>query len=290
MKTFRHAVIVITGAGSGIGRALALQLAAEGARLALSDVSVEGLAETARQCEAVGAARPRTDLLDVADRDAFVAYADTIVDHFGVVNVMVNNAGVALNMRAEDQSFEDIDWLMNINLGGVITGTQAFLPHLIASGDGHLVNISSLYGIITTPGTSVYHAAKFGVRGYTESIAQEMTLDGHRVGVHCVHPGGIATNIARSARSAEADGEDGLAAAFDKLARTTPEQAAAIILRGVRRGRSRILVGPDAVALYLVSQLTGTFLQKLTPRLYDRIAAIPRPVRRPAEAATSDVA
>lgn len=269
MDSFTNAVAVITGAGSGIGRALAVQLAEEGARLALSDISIEGLTETARRCMEAGSPDVQTDRLDVADRDAFAAYGESVLRRFDTVNLVFNNAGVALSSLAVDNDWHDVDWVLGINLGGVLNGTQVFLPHLIGSGDGHLVNISSLLGLIALPTQSIYNASKFAVRGYTEAIRQEMDSAGHNVGVHCVHPGGVATNIARASRASSPDVAARVAEKFDTvLANTSPEDAARIILRGVRRGRSRIIVGPDALALYAVSQATGTLIQKIVPRLH----------------------
>lgn len=284
MDNFANAVAVITGAGSGIGRELAVQLAAQGARLALSDISVDGLTETGRRCLAAGSPDVQTDRLDVADRDAFIAYGNIVLRRFGTVNMVFNNAGVALSSLAIDHDWDDVDWLLGINLGGVLNGTQVFLPHLIASGDGHLVNISSLFGLIAMPTQSIYNASKFAVRGYTESIRQEMDAAGHKVGVHCVHPGGIATNIARAARATTPTAAAELAAKFDSmLAHTSAEDAATIILRGVSKGRSRIIVGPDAMALYALSQTTGTLIQKIVPCLYRRF------FEDPATAAPADV-
>lgn len=270
MKSFRHAVAVVTGAGSGIGRALARALAAEGSRLALSDIDEDGLDATAADCRHLGA-EVHARVLDVADRAAFRAYADDVADHHGVVHLVVNNAGVALLSSATQQTLDDVDRVLDVNLRGVITGSQAFLPHLIASGDGHLVNISSLFGLVAMPTQSAYNAAKFGVRGYTEAVRQDMRSEGHPVQVHCVHPGGVATNIVRSAHAAVTVDKADTEASFDRMARTSPERAAEIILRGVRRGRPRILVGPDAVAIYLLSQATGTLWQRGIPSVFHRL-------------------
>jgi NADP-dependent 3-hydroxy acid dehydrogenase YdfG len=263
MKNFEGKVAVITGAGSGIGRALALDLSRRGARLALSDVDDAGLAETVDLVKAT-AAEVRSDHLDVADRAAFAAYAGAVAEHFGQVNLVVNNAGVALAGDLLDLHYDDMDWILGINFWGVVHGTKEFLPHLIASGDGHLVNISSLFGLISMPGQSMYNASKYAVRGMSEAVREEMLVAGHRVGVTVVHPGGIKTAIARNARYS--DREDGAESArfFDQnLARMTPERAAEIILAGVEKQKARVLVGIDAHAVHHLAKLTGSRYQDL---------------------------
>lgn len=272
MRTLDGKVAVITGAGSGIGRALALDLARRGSLLALSDVDESGLAETVALVEAAGVREVRSDRLDVADRDAFAAYAVAVAKHFGRVNLVVNNAGVALAGNFEDLEYPDMDWIIGINFWGVVHGSKEFLPHLIASGDGHLVNISSLFGLISMPGQSMYNAAKYAVRGMSEAIREEMLVAGHPVGVTVVHPGGIKTAIARNARYSEA--EDGRATAkiFDeKLARMTPERAAEIIVKGVLTNKARVLVGIDAHALHHLAKLTGSRYQDLVARTSKKV-------------------
>jgi NAD(P)-dependent dehydrogenase (short-subunit alcohol dehydrogenase family) len=263
---------VITGAGSGIGRALAIELARRGARLAISDVDIARVADTAAYCEKLGV-EARHYQLDVSSREAILDHADTVMRDFGQVNLVVNNAGVGLMGTVLEMSFEDIDWLIGINFWGVINGSKAFLPHLIASGDGHLVNISSVFGFVGVPSQSAYNAAKFGVRGFTEALRQEMLIAGHPVGVSCVHPGGIRTNIARDARAAKpvSDAErEEQTQRFARTARTTPEQAATIILRGVDRKKPRILVGPDAYLFNATPRLLGSGYQRVTATLIRR--------------------
>ena len=262
MKGFDGKVAVITGAGSGIGRALACELAARGAQLAISDVDSERVAETARRCEEQGT-KARSYRLDVADRAAVRQHAAEVSDDFGGVNLMVNNAGVALVGTVAEMRDEDLDWILGINFSGVLHGTRAFLPHLLESGDGHLVNISSVFGFIGVPTQSAYNAAKFGVRGFTESLAQEMRAEKRPVGVSCVHPGGIRTNIARDARGLRGEDQRDAAQLFDRIARTTPEGAARTIVRGVQRNRRRILIGPDAYAIDLLFRLLGPAYQPL---------------------------
>ncbi|WP_183096054.1 SDR family NAD(P)-dependent oxidoreductase [Nocardioides stalactiti] len=262
MKSLKDKVVVITGAGSGIGRALALNLADKGSRLALSDVDQAGLDETVALAEKAGSPEVRGDKLDVADRDAFAAYADAVVAQFGQVNVVVNNAGVALAGDFVDLEMKDIDWILGINLGGVVHGSKFFLPHLIASGDGHLVNISSLFGLVSMPGQSMYNASKYAVRGMTEAIREEMLIAGHKVGVTAVHPGGIKTAIARNARVSEHEDKAATAKLFDeKLARMTPERAAEIIVKGIKKNQARVLVGLDAHAIHTFGKLAGSRYQ-----------------------------
>ena len=261
MKTLDDKVVVITGAGSGIGRALALDLARRGSLLALSDVDEAGLAETVARAEGAGAVRVRSDRLDVADRDAFARYALDVVQDFGRVNV-VNNAGVALAGNLEDLEYSDIDWIIGVNFWGVVHGTKEFLPHLIASGDGHIVNLSSLFGLVSMPGQSMYNASKYAVRGMTEALREEMLIAGHPVGVTAVHPGGIKTAIARNARVSAKESKEQTARLFDeKLAKMTPERAAEIIVNGILKNRARVLVGLDAHAVHHLAKLLGSRYQ-----------------------------
>lgn len=264
MKSLKDKVVVITGAGSGIGQALAVEAAREGALLAISDVNEVGLAETASQAKDVGAVDVHTAKLDVADRAAFTAYAADVVAHFGRVNLVVNNAGVALAGDFVDLTYQDIDWILGINLHGVINGTKEFLPHLIESGDGHLVNISSLFGLVSMPGQSAYNATKYAVRGMTEAIREEMLANKTGVGVTVVHPGGIKTAIARNARVSAKEDQAKTAELFDKyLARTTSESAAKQILKAVKKNKARLLIGLDAHAVHNFGKFTGSRYQDL---------------------------
>jgi NAD(P)-dependent dehydrogenase (short-subunit alcohol dehydrogenase family) len=251
---------VVTGAGSGIGRALSIALSGRGANLALSDVDPAGLERTAELCSA-GAGKVVPYRLDVADRAAVLAHAEEVASTFGSVHLVVNNAGVAVAGTVEETTFDDFDWLLGINLYGVINGSKAFLPHLIASGDGHLVNVSSVFGLIAPAFNGAYCTAKFGVRGFTECLRQEMIIQGLPVKVHSVHPGGIRTNIARNARvkasAMEARPGRDPAAEFDRIARNSPEKAAATILSGVDADRARILIGPDAWIIAALPRLLG---------------------------------
>jgi short-subunit dehydrogenase len=272
MKNLSDKVVVITGAGSGIGRALALNLARKGSILALSDVDEAGLAETVDLVKGAGAREVRSDRLDVAARAAFEAYADAVAEQFGRVNVVVNNAGVALAGDLADLEWKDIDWIMGINLGGVLTGTKAFLPHLIASGEGHVVNISSLFGLVSMPGQSIYNATKYAVRGMSEALREEMLIAGHPVGVTVVHPGGIKTAIARNSRVSAKEDQAKTAELFDKkLARMTPDRAAEIIVAGIEKDQARVLVGLDAHALHWFAKLSGSRYQDVIAKVSKKV-------------------
>ncbi|MCV7411756.1 acetoin dehydrogenase [Mycobacterium florentinum] len=263
MQGFAGKIAVVTGAGSGIGQALAVELGRSGAGLAISDVNTEGLAQTEEQLKAIGAP-VKTDRLDVTEREAFLAYADAINEHFGKVNQIYNNAGIAFTGDIEVSQFKDIERVMDVDFWGVVNGTKAFLPHLIASGDGHVINISSVFGLFSVPGQAAYNAAKFAVRGFTEALRQEMWVAGHPVKVTTVHPGGIKTAIARNATAVEGLDAAELAKVFDKkMASTTPEKAAQVILEGVRKNKARVLVGTDAKVLDAVVRLTGPGYQRL---------------------------
>jgi len=271
MNEFSGKVAVITGAGSGIGRALALDLAARGAKLALSDIDTEGLAETARQATALGAS-VKSDKLDVAERTAVLDYADGVMAHYRQVHQVYNNAGIAFNGDVEQMEFKDIERVLDIDFWGVVNGTKAFLPHVIASGDGHIVNVSSVFGLVSVPGQSAYNAAKFAVRGFTEALRQEMLVAGHPVKVTCVHPGGVRTAVARSVRvSADQDARS-VADFYDKyLLRHSPEMAAKTIVDGVRNGHGRILIGWDAKILDIVARAGGSAYQRLMAKAAARL-------------------
>jgi short-subunit dehydrogenase len=267
MREFGGRVAAITGAGSGIGRALANALARQGAHVALSDIDDAGLAETVTQCEGFGV-KITSQHLDVADRDAVYAWSDRVVAEHGKVNLIINNAGVALGATVESMSYEDFEWLMNINFWGVVYGTKAFLPHLKQSGEGHIVNLSSVFGLISVPSQSAYNAAKFAVRGFTDTLRMELEIEGADVSVTTIHPGGIKTNIARNARMHESvrdiTGDPEKAAKeFERAFITSPEKAAAQILTAVRRDRRRALIGPDAKVIDVVSRLPAAIYQSI---------------------------
>lgn len=272
MNSFINKVAAITGAGSGIGRALALNLAGQGCNLALADVNADGLRETAEAARLQGV-RVLESQLDVADRDAVHGWADEVVREFGKVNLIFNNAGVAHAGTVEGSDYSEYEWIMNINFWGVMHGTKAFLPYLKATGDGHIVNISSVFGLFAQPGMSAYNATKFAVRGFTESLRQELDMDACGVSASCVHPGGIKTNIAKTARMNESlskvtgqDTDSARSQFHDQLLRTSPEKAAEVILNGVRRNQRRILIGGDALA--------SDLMQRSLPALYQRLVVL----------------
>ncbi|NPD03731.1 SDR family NAD(P)-dependent oxidoreductase [Nocardioides sp. zg-1308] len=272
LTTLTDKVVVITGAGSGIGRALATQAARGGALLALSDWNVDGLGETVRLAEQAGATKVRHDAVDVSDRAAVQDWAAGVVEEFGRVNLVVNNAGVTLTGDFTDLAYEDLDWILGVNFHGVVHGSKEFLPHLIASGNGALVNISSLFGLVSVPGQSAYNATKYAVRGLTEALREEMLVAGHPVTVTCVHPGGIRTGISRNGRKAA--GLDGASIddLFDKkLAKMTPDRAAEIILDGALAGKARVLVGLDAHLIHHFAKLAGSRYQDVVARVTSRM-------------------
>jgi NADP-dependent 3-hydroxy acid dehydrogenase YdfG len=275
MQGFAGKVAAVTGAGSGIGQALAVELARSGAKVAISDVDTDGLAQTEELLKAIGAP-VKADRLNVTEREAFLAYADAVNEHFGKVNQIYNNAGIAYTGDIEVSQFKDIERVMDVDFWGVVNGTKAFLPHLIASGDGHVINVSSVFGLFAVPGQAAYNAAKFAVRGFTEALRQEMVLAGHPVGVTTVHPGGIKTAIARNASAADGLDPEELAKLFDKrLARTSPERAAQIILDAVRKNKPRVLVGGDAKVLDVMVRLAGSRYQQLFGPVMGRL--MPKP-------------
>lgn len=271
MQGFAGKVAAVTGAGSGIGQALAVELGRSGASVAISDIDTEGLAVTEERLRSIGAP-VKTDRIDVTEREAFQFYADAVRDHFGRVNQIYNNAGIAFTGDVEISQFKDIERVMDVDYWGVVNGTKAFLPHLIASGDGHVINISSVFGLFAVPGQAAYNSAKFAVRGFTEALRQEMILAHHPVKVTTVHPGGVKTAIARNATTAEGIDQTEFANTFDrKLARTTPERAAQIILDGVAKNRARVLVGADAKIFDLMVRLTGSGYQRILMAMSERL-------------------
>jgi NAD(P)-dependent dehydrogenase (short-subunit alcohol dehydrogenase family) len=261
-------VAVVTGAGSGIGRAIALSLASRGCHLALADIDETGLAQTRELAETAGV-RVSRHRLDVANREAVAALPAEVRETHARVDLLVNNAGVALGGYFDQVSEADFDWLMDINFHGVVRMTRAFLPLLQTSDDARIVNISSVFGLISPPGQCAYSASKFAVRGFSNALRHE--LAGSRVGVTVVHPGGVATAIARKARVPPGmPGEDvrRRLRLAEKLLRMPPAKAGEIIVRGVEKRRARILVGRDAVIIALLERLLPvSYWRMLAPRV-----------------------
>lgn len=288
MQDFKNKVAAITGAASGMGRTLAVELARRGCHLALSDVNEADLAKTAELAAKHGV-KVTIAKLDVARRDAVFAWADQVAREHGKVNLVFNNAGVALSAPSDSVSITDFEWIMGINFWGVIHGTQAFMPHLKASGEGHVINTSSLFGLMAVPTQGTYNASKFAVRGYTEALRMELEMQGACVSATCVHPGGIATNIAMAGKIDPAmEKLTGVNAEAQKrranklINVTTAESAALQILAGVEKNARRVLVGPDAKRLDKMVRLLGSWYQHLVMRQLKRM----NKPRQPARAAT----
>jgi NAD(P)-dependent dehydrogenase (short-subunit alcohol dehydrogenase family) len=267
MREFRGRVAVITGAGSGIGRALAIALARRGARLAVSDVRAEALTAGLVHGAEVGHYP-----LDVTDAAAVQAHAEQVVADFGSVDLLINNAGVSLTGDIVDMDLADLAWVLDVDYWGVVHGTKAFLPHVIAS-RGQIVNISSVFGLMAVPSQSAYNAAKFAVRGFTEALRMEMTLAGTGVGVSCVLPGGVKTDVVRNSRVVGDVDHADLVATFDKaLATTSADAAAEVILRGVQRDKPWILVGRDARAIEAMTRVLGPAYMRVVVAQSRRLA------------------
>jgi short-subunit dehydrogenase len=270
VKTFKDKVAAITGAGSGIGRALAMELAAKGCHLALSDVNEQGLAESMELLAPFGV-KVTTAKVNVAQKEDVEAWSQQVVQEHGKVNMIFNNAGVNLSGSVADTSYEDYEWILGINLWGVIHGTKAFLPLLQQNGEeGHIINVSSMFGLFAQPTQSGYNMSKFAVRGFTESLRQELDLSGGKVSCTCVHPGGVKTNIARNARmtkgveslSSGASAEN-MRERFETFFITTAQRAARVILGAVKSNQRRVLVGPDA--------RLGDVMQRILPKHYQNL-------------------
>lgn len=266
MTLRKDSVAVITGAGSGIGRALAKGFARESvAGIAVADVNREGLEETAMM---LGDANVSLHVVDVADRAAMASFVDAVISEHGRVTHVINNAGVALGGTLKEVSLDEIEWLMGVNFWGVVHGTKLFLPYLVKEPEAHIVNISSLFGLVAPPGQTAYCASKFAVRGFTEALRHE--LEDTNIAVSVVHPGGVKTNIANRARIAESSEitadelEQRLARMNRNLSTTTPDRAAEIIIKGIKKRSPRIIVGPDAQLL--------SWIQRLFPKRYLAIA------------------
>lgn len=255
---YQGRVAVVTGAGSGIGRALTQALTRDGAHVAASDIDPDGLAETQAGCPP-GQVTPYR--VDVADRDAVLSFADEVREQHGPASLVFNNAGVDLFAGVADMSWKDFDWLMEINVGGVVNGTKAFLPQLIEAGTtrrpSRLINLSSAFGLIAVPYQGAYSMSKFAVRGLTEALRQEMIMERRPVTVHCVHPGVVRTNFGANMRTAGNEDPEMATKMFDRAALTSATKAARLILRGAEKNRARILIGADGRVMAAMPRLLG---------------------------------
>ncbi|MEB5928363.1 SDR family NAD(P)-dependent oxidoreductase [Acinetobacter schindleri] len=268
MKNFNNKVAAITGAGSGIGQQLAVLLAKQGCHLALSDVNEQGLLKTLELIKDTGV-RATLDKVNVANLEEVRAWAEKVEQDHGSINIIFNNAGVALGSTVEGASYDELEWIVGINFWGVVYGTKEFLPRIKKTGDGHVVNISSLFGLTAQPTQSAYNATKFAVRGFTESLRQELDIENCGVSALCVHPGGIRTNIANAAKMNDSLRALGMspeksARSFNKLLRCPPEEAARQILEAIQKDKRRLLIGNDAKAIDLIQRILPTGYQKVT--------------------------
>ena len=289
MKTFDNKVAVVTGAASGMGRYLAVLLAKMGCNVAICDVNEEELENTAKMLENYNVATSR-HVVDIADKSAIEEFHQEVIDHHQKVDLVFNNAGITVMSEFGDMPEADWDRVMQVNLDGVINMTRKFLPDLKARPEAALINTSSIFGMVAVPGQSVYHATKFAVRGFTESLAKEMK--GTNLQVHCVHPGHVGTNIASSAKHVEP--EDGrpstlLGKKFSveeqgrmfKENGMHPSRAAKIILDGVRKKRTRIFVGLDAKLLDLSQRFFPMNYQKTWPLIFLPMMARNQMLKKP---------
>lgn len=268
MKNFKNKVAAITGAGSGMGQQLAILLAKAGCHLSISDVNEKGLADTVELVKSYNV-RVTSKKVNVAKVEEMRAWAEETVQNHGSVNMIFNNAGVALGSTVEGSNYEDLEWIMGINYWGVVYGTKEFLPYLKKTGEGHIINTSSLFGLTAQPTQSAYNSTKFAVRGFTESLRQELDIENSGVSALSVHPGGIRTNIANDARMSDSIKSMGMnpeksAKAFNKLLRMPAEEAAQQILDAVLKNKRRLLIGNDAKTLDLIQRVLPTGYQRIT--------------------------
>jgi short-subunit dehydrogenase len=269
MTAIRGSAAAVTGAASGIGRALALELAARGCNLALADRDEAGLQALAAEIARVHARRVTTHVVDVGVPGQIADFAQAAMSAHPALNIVVNNAGVALMGTFTEIDQVEMDWLMNINFWGVVHSTRAFLPHLSRQREAHIVNLSSIFGIVAPPGQTAYAAAKFAVRGFSESLRHELQMAASPIRLSVVHPGGVATNIARNSRNGTGmtDNQRRTQAIerFEAVARTTPQAAALRIIAGIENNQPRILIGNDARFMDL--------LQRFRPATYWKVLA-----------------
>jgi short-subunit dehydrogenase len=269
MTSIRGAAAAITGAASGIGRALALELAARGCNLALADRDEAGLRGTA---EAIGnRVKVTVHRVDVGEPSQIADFAQSAIAAHPALNIIINNAGVALLGQFTEVDQAQMEWLFNINFWGVVHATRAFLPQLSAQREAHIVNLSSIFGIVAPPGQTAYAAAKFAVRGFSEALRHELQMADSRVRLSVVHPGGVATNIARNSHTGVGVADNArrvqMIERFDTVAKTTPKEAALRIIKGIENNEPRILIGPDARVMDILQRLRpGTYWSVLARR------------------------
>jgi len=268
MKSLEKKVAVITGAASGIGRSLALALAREGCFLALADYNKKGLDETVLMVKDAGGVA-MSQVVDVANRSQVERFAAAVIKKFKQADIVVNNAGVTLFGRLDDVSYREFEWIMGINLWGVVYGTRAFLPHLRNRPEAWVVNLSSAFGLVGVPSQTTYCATKFAVRGFTESLQRE--LKDTPITAISVHPGGIKTNIAYNARFTSGFGKDAnkkFARRFDRMAKTSADQAAGAIVYAIKRKKRRLLIGADAKLIDIVQRIFPSFYGRIMDALF----------------------
>ena len=272
---FEGSAAAITGAASGIGRALALELAARGCDVALADVDQPGLESVAKEITAAHSRRVTVRHVDVADPKQIQDFAISAVADFPALNLLFNNAGVALLGQFDEFDPAQMAWLMEINFWGVVRGTRAFLQQLQSRPQAHIINISSIFGIIAPAGQSAYAASKFAVRGFSEALRHELAMNKSSVRLSVVHPGGVKTNIVRKASTGTQLRESvsliEVGDRFERLARTTPAAAAQRIIRGIERNEPRILIGRDAQFLDIIQRLKPATYWGLLSRIFDRM-------------------
>jgi short-subunit dehydrogenase len=275
---FQGSAAAVTGAASGIGRALALELAARGCDLALADLDEAGLATLVKEITAIHPRRITTRRVDVAQLSQVEDFAQAAIGDFPALNVVINNAGVALLGQFEEYDHAQMAWVMGINFWGAVYGTRAFLAHLQSRPQAHIVNISSIFGIVAPAGQSAYAASKFAVRGFSEALRHELAMNKSTVRLSVVHPGGIATNIARSARAGvrvrDVPSPSEIGERFEKMARTSPATAARRIIRGIERNEPRILIGADARFLDLLQRLRPATYWRIVEGVFKRLSSV----------------
>jgi short-subunit dehydrogenase len=272
MTVLHGSATAVTGAASGIGRALAIELAARGADLALADRDEAGLQSVASEIATAHRVKVTTHRIDMGAPAEISAFAQAATSAHPALNILVNNAGVALLGRFDEIDQAQMDWLMNINFWGVVHATRAFLPHLATRREAHIVNLSSIFGIVAPPGQTAYAAAKFAVRGFSESLRHELQMAGSPVRLSVVHPGGVATNIVRNSQSGSGVTDNARRAEsierFDRIAKTAPKDAALRIIKGIEKNQPRILIGNDARMMDILQRLRpGTYWNVMARQL-----------------------